>query len=357
MDRIEYWIRIDIANTAGKDKLSFDERIKWTQDNDLTFDLSLDSPWEFRNAVNALKSHLEGKKVNHMVYLDASNQALQLYAITTADKRTAMTCNIANGTHMADAYMMLAKAMNKLQNRIDFTRTNCKYALMTTMYGKADGSEEILDDIIKGNMDYETKSKIFAERYNFIYDEETGRCPELQSMFQQALISIAPKAVATMEALTEINKTMELDTYYWTLPDGFNVKYDVKYEETIEVEPLVSKKGLEIILPTMNIEKYGKDENSRGMSPNIIHSIDGYIVREMIRRMNGKFITTIHDAFACHPSDCDFMIQNYKDILCELLTSNILNDIVREISGMNITINKTGDLTCEDIQDSLYLLA
>ena len=361
-NRETYWIAVDIANTFGNDKMSFSNRIKWVQDNidkleSMVFEA--ESPWEYRNAVKALRDKLAGQPVNHMVYLDASNQALQLYAILTADKITGATCNVANGDFMADAYQMLADAMNSQQTRIVLTRKNCKYALMTTMYGKADGTLEIIDDLVKGTKTMLEKMQIVCQRYGFemeVSEHGTPSIPELSQIFKNALYTIAPKAIRTMEALTEINATMVLSTYYWKLPDGFNVKYDVKNTFDIQIEPIITKKGFEITLPEMEIIKYEASESSRGMSPNIIHSIDGYIVRQMVRRMDGRFITTIHDAFACHPKDCDFMVQNYKDILCEILESNLLNDIVKQVSGADFSVTKTNTLTCEDIQNSHYLL-
>jgi DNA-directed RNA polymerase len=115
---------------------------------------NIDTKDAIRSAKKALDDFASGKQVNHMVYLDASNQALQLYAILTGDLKTAKTCNIAGEKGMADAYQILADIMNsKLKNNnIDLilTRTNCKKALMTTMYGKSDGSIEIINDLMKG---------------------------------------------------------------------------------------------------------------------------------------------------------------------------------------------------------------
>ncbi len=360
-DRELYWICIDIANQFGNDKMSFEDRCNWVQENELQLEsLEAESPWEYRNAVNALRDKLAGRQVSHMVYLDASNQALQLYAILTGDKQTAMTCNLANETIMADAYQMLADKMNEIAPFLKLTRTNCKKALMTTMYGKSDGSLEIVNNIVKGNMTQLKKAEKYASFYNFTIEiSATGKpkVVELYNIFKTALTSIAPKAVITMEALTEINSSLVLPVYRWTLPDNFNVRYDVKKDIPIELESVYSKKGFEITLPLMEITVYEADDTSAGMSPNVIHSVDGYVVRQMIRKMGHKFITTIHDAFASHPKDCDLMVQNYKDILIELLNSNLLSDIMTEISGTPMFINKTGDLTCEDIQDSLYLLA
>ena len=362
-DRTAYWLAIDIANNAGKDKLSFEDRILWVQENfDNIFDIDahFDSPWECRNAVQALRKHLNGETIAHRVYLDASNQALQLYAVLTGDRKTALTCNLANGSTMADAYQMLADSMNKkLEGIIVLTRTNCKFAVMTTMYGKADGSLEIIKDVMQHISDPTERVEAFAKKYNMTMDT-TKRgiafVTELTTIFKESFAGIAPKALMAMEALTELNSTLVANQYTWTLPDGFKVKYRVRKDIPIESKKFETKKGFPITLPEMNKVVYDRNENSRAMSPNVVHSVDGFVAREMIRRMNGKYITTIHDAFACHPSHCDMMIQNYKDILCEMLTGTLLQDIIQSIS-IESTFTKNTDLTCEDIQNSMYLLA
>ncbi len=381
-----YWIAIDIANQAGHDKLTFEERIKFveyymkpkegyhsplrsfymdTQDTTeilskvyelqnsldgryLTIDSkelnfsSVDSPWGLKNAVHALYKYIDEGYANHMVYLDASNQALQLYGVLTRDRKTASTCNLANGSGMADAYQMLADALNTELNTT-FTRKNCKKALMTTMYSKMDAWTEILEDRYPSG-DFELQLK---NEFNVEVDD-------LAFAFNRALITIAPKAMLAMESLLELNVST-IGTYYWTMPDGFKVKYDTKTKQSVDID-LKTKYGMQFYT-TFSGRTYSPSEGNRGMAPNVVHSVDGYIVREMQRRMNGKFITTIHDAFACHPMDCDLMVQNYKDILIELLESDLLNNIISQIKGTASDFKYTNDLSKEDIQNSVYLLS
>ncbi len=385
-NRTLYWIAIDIANQAGYDKLSFENRIKFveyymkpkegyhsplrsfymdTQNTTeilskvyglqnsldgryLTIDSkefnfsNVDSPWGLKNAVHALYKYIDEGYANHMVYLDASNQALQLYAVVTRDRRTASTCNLANGDFMADAYQMLADSLNA-ELGTTFTRKNCKKALMTTMYSKMDAWTEILDDRYpSGDSALQLKNEFGIETM------------QLGDAFDTALISIAPKAILAMQSLLELN-IETVGTYYWTMPDGFNVKYDAKTNQKVDID-LRTKHGLQFYT-TLTAKTYSPSKNNRGMAPNIIHSVDGYVVREMQRRMEGRFITTIHDAFACHPMDCDLMIQNYRDILCDLLDSNLLNDVISKIKGTASDFKYTNDLSKEDIQNSVYLLS
>jgi len=137
-----YWLKISISNSIGWDKLLFEERIQMAERvlNKLSYnwEAEAESPLEFRNAIEDYHTYLEGKPVNGFVYLDATNQAFQLYAVLTSDKQTAELCNLANGETLADAYGEVADTMNTESNLECFNRKNCKKAVMTTLYSKAD---------------------------------------------------------------------------------------------------------------------------------------------------------------------------------------------------------------------------
>jgi len=356
-NRTQVWLGVDIANHMGHDKKTFGDRVKWVNENiDLLEGLQDDaeSPWEYRNSVQALRTEMKGIKSNHMVYLDASNQALQLYAVLTGDKQTASTCNLANGDEMADAYQMLADSLNHELETEMFTRESCKKSLMTTMYAKMNAQVMILQKLYPSKAEsLEKKYHNIAEELNLAFDETEGITPEFKEAFDRALYSIAPLAIDTMSEMQKLNKNT-VGTYRWTLLDGFKVKYDVKTEQIFNNE-MRSRGGKMISFKASKIV-YQPSEFNRGMSPNIIHSVDGWVCREMIRRMNGKFITTIHDAYACRAEDCDLMRKNYQNIMVELLHSDLLQDIMSEIAGYRVKSLKVNTLTEEDIRNSVYFL-
>jgi len=373
-----YWIAIDIANTIAEidglklDKLPLDDRVKWVVENFSNLKELAEngeSPYETKNALNALRSHIRGERVNHMVYLDASNNALQLYAVLTGDLQTALTCNIAGGNVMADAYQMLADKMNPIleqfakdnnAKKLVLNRSSCKKALMTTMYGKGDASTEIISYLYSGAEDEYQSAQQLCEEYSMTYAETKRGVPyadELSRIFKESIHSIAPKAIKTMDALVEINVMKFAPTYYWTLPDGFEVKCDIKRKSmTQQVNQQIA--GFpDIVVSEVEYEEYGADFNSRALAPNVIHSVDAYVAREMIRRMDGRFITSIHDAFACHPLDCDDMIRNFNEIMAEILDSTLLDDIMTQLMGTEVVTEHERTLTKDMVLASTLALS
>lgn len=348
---LEYLI-IDIANSFGLDKKTYEERIEFveshTMDGLLDKVNEADSPYEYRNAVEQLHNHYNGLPVEHITYLDCTNQALQLYAVLTSCKDTAYLCNISSGDVLTDAYGVLAEAMNTITGLSIFDRNNCKKALMTTLYGKMDGESEIITYFIENGIEYQS----------LITDEELAKC------FQNAMRTIAPHAMRAMDVLQSLNKA-DQDVYFWTMPDGFKIKYDVKSTQKLEIS-CKTKSGVKFHFDR-EVQVYKGSEFNRGMSPNVIHSVDGYVAREMVRRMTNPcaefnryypaFITTIHDAFGTHPNNAKEMTWHYTNIMCELNNSNLLQNIMSQISGGNILSIKKNTLTNDMIRSSIYKLS
>ena len=347
------YLKIDIANTFGLDKQSYADRIAFVDTCKISdlFDKvdEADSKYEYRNAIKELyNSQVNGLPVEHITYLDCTNQALQLYAVLTSCKDTAYLCNISSGDELTDAYGELANAMNELTGIDIFDRNNCKKALMTTLYGKMDGESEIIKYFLENGIVYDDK----------ITDEE------LKTTFQTAMRVIAPHAMRAMDVLQSLNHA-EIDTYYWTMPDGFKVKYDVKSTQKLDIS-CKTKSGVKFHFDR-DVQIYKGSEFNRGMSPNVIHSVDGYVAREMIRRMTQPcakfnrnypaFITSIHDAFGTHPNNAEEMTYHYTNIMCELNESNLLQDIMSQISGKNMLSIKKNTLTNDMIKASIYKLS
>lgn len=67
------WIKIDIANLFGKDKLLWDERIQWTDDHfaDLeTLTEQADKPYQYAEAVKQYLGVLNGEPWTKPIFLD-----------------------------------------------------------------------------------------------------------------------------------------------------------------------------------------------------------------------------------------------------------------------------------------------
>ena len=298
------WLKIDIANHYGKDKLTFDERVKWFDDNYPFTGIVAD---ETQLAVKAINMY-EGGKHTH-IYLDATASFLQIYSILLGDKRSAELCNIASGENRADIYTMVA-------NDMDLKRSDVKKPLMTMSYGK----------------------KPISDTENMIFEK---------------LQELAPGMIKGMDSIYKSRP--EKDYHNWTLPDGFKV-HMLEFDDTKKRDFNTTISGKKYTF-SYNVKPQRYKTGSRALAPNVIHSIDGYIVRRMIDELPFK-ITTIHDSFACHPNNADEMIAKYREILIDLFhTESLLSDILSEIAGKPVKAPYIGTLTEQDIRESVHILS
>ena len=141
----------------------------------------------------------------------------------------------------------------------------------------------------------------------------------------------------------------------WTLPDGHVAR--VRVTEMINTRIEVDE--LDHTTFTYRFEANQTSDISTSLVPNIIHSIDAYIAREMIRRayMHDFELAHIHDAFCAHPNNMQQVRELYIEILAEIADNPILENILSEVSGKAVSLTKFSTTLGNDIRQSMYALS
>ena len=253
------YIKIDVANHYGLEKETFDSRIKWVDMHMNELEALVDSASSrplYVAAVMALRDALAGVPSGHLVGLDACSSGIQIMGTLMGCPVTCESTGLIDPTVRADIYTDVTDVMNaKLHQagiNISPARSDVKQALMTHFYGSTSKPKEI-------------------------FGEETI---ELEK-FYEAQAEVAPGAVTTMEMLLGSWQPFEL-SHDWSLPDGFEAKCKVMTPVDVKIEVD------ELDHATFTHRFYENEGTETGLSiaANIIHSIDGMIVREMNRRCN-----------------------------------------------------------------------
>jgi len=325
------WLKIDIANHFGMDKLTFEQRLAFFDEKIKTGAIKYTDADDQHLAYRAMKAYnqgLKGEEVAINTYMDATASGLQIYSALTSDATTAKLCNM-NNQDRADIYSMVAQTMSTKMG-VSISRKNIKKSVMTFFYGK-----------MEADIEHDENNHIDIGSFN----------PKVFNMvFQETMLTLAPEAVNamnTMYAIRDISST----EYTWTMPDGFVVNYKVmgkKHKTSVGVKGFASTNII-----YQDNEAY---EYSRALAPNVIHSIDGYIVREMVRRCDFE-VSTIHDSFSCHPNNMGVLTQTYNKIMQEINASDLLADILSSIAGRKLTYDKPNTLTSAMISASPYALS
>ena len=248
------YAKIEIANQQGLDKLDWSDRIQWVDNNNAdleSFTDKAESPAQYHVAVCNWRAIQSGQPTNATVSLDATASGLALIGLMMGDKKTAELTNVVFTGSRRDAYTDIHAA-----TELDaVVRKDCKNAVMQSAYGGSVKAEEVYGDDIE--------------------------------VFYDTLDTVAPSILRFVD-MTQHWWNPHVDTFGWTMPDGFDVDVPVMTQETHSTTFM--GKPLSVIQTVQAPVKFSKK-----MSATIIHSVDGFIVRELLTRCNHTNIKVRHD--------------------------------------------------------------
>jgi len=276
----EDYIKIAIANTYGLDRLDWNKRIVWVnnvihtfkqgQPNNVNGTISaiyeLEStnavnakePMMFRKACQALRDFYDNNPSGYFMMLDATASGLQILACLIGCHDTARNTNLLGGSRV-DVYEMVAKGMSEYLGDT-VSREDVKKPVMVNFYGsKAQPKALFGEDTPELNAFYD------------ILDKELG---------------------GAVEAMNDIQSCWNPNVlvHEWTLPDGHTAYVPVleAVDKKIEIDELEHC--------SFTHRAYINKESTYGISlaANVVHSIDGFIVREMTRRCAVDGMESIH---------------------------------------------------------------
>lgn len=256
---IEY-VCIDIANNFGLDKELFEDRIEWVKNNNHQLEELLDDVKEdkvlYIKSVLALRAVQRGEATGHLISLDATNSGIQIMSAITGCRKGAEITNLLPIDKRYDGYTVITDEMNHLLKcrgaaSITVSRKDAKNAVMTSGYGSKKVPKEV-----------------FGEG-------------ELLEIFYEACFNKAEGAFTLMDVLINAWQPFALE-HSWVLPDGYyaNIKVMEKKEIRIEVDELNH------LTFTTNIEENIGSERGVSLVANVIHSLDAYLLRNVVRRCN-----------------------------------------------------------------------
>lgn len=253
------YLLIDIANNFGLDKQLFEERIAWAETNinnlEQLTDTAENQP-QYVKAVMALRDVQAGKPSGHIVFLDAVCSGIQIMSAATGCHKGATITGLVLPNVRSDAYTSITKAMNELLAHegitVTVSRQDAKDAIMPRFYGSK-----------------ETPKEIFGEGVE-------------HEKFLEACMQEAPGANELLEDLINSWQPYALK-HSWQLPDGFECH--IKVMQTVEDVRIEVDELNHSTFTYQYLDNIGS-KTGLANAANVIHSIDAYILRTMIRRCN-----------------------------------------------------------------------
>jgi hypothetical protein len=225
------------------EKKQWHERLAFFKEIDFTNKKTMkgaSNPIGLRAAKNALDKANAGEPSGYLMSLDASSSGMQLLSLLVGCPVSWKLCG--GDENILDSYAAIYAAMG-VSKTLD--RKDVKQSIMTALYGST-----------------ATPQAVFGDNIELFYD---------------TMETMAPGAWDLNLGLQELWDEIDGDTYDWVLPDNFYACIETQDKEVIPFEFLDQKYD---VVQKIN----ARPRFHKGLGPNIIHSIDGFIVREMYRR-------------------------------------------------------------------------
>lgn len=252
---IEY-LAIDVANAYGLDKETFEYRIDWVkanQDSLETYASKAEEPHLYNKAVAHLRKALKGLPSGHAVALDSCASGLQLMSVMTGCKSGCYMTGLIDPDKRMDAYSLVTGYMNDLlgKDSVVVSRKDAKQGVMCSLYGST-----------------ATPKVIFGYKspaYNAFYEVLEDKC--------KGAYRLLNVLISAWDSEKEFN--------HWVLPDGFNAYVPVMQSQ-------VNRVKVEELEYTMSVQTWLNQplEYSVSLAANVVHSVDAYVLRTLVRRCN-----------------------------------------------------------------------
>ena len=316
------YTKIAVANAYGLDKLTWESRQAWVDYNiDVLESVTdADKPLLYKKAVYALRDAQQKVPSGFAMELDASCSGVQLMSAMSGCEIGARNTNLIDTGKREDLYSKIAATMNK-EPSINITRAEIKDPVMTFFYNSTAQPKKTFGD------------------------------GEELKLFYKSLQTEAPGAY---EVMLDINKCTSgnVTKYVWELPDGHTSVYKVMVpmDKKIEIDEFDHATFTQRMLVN------SPNPRDKSLPANVVHSVDGYVCREMIRRCNFE-LYTIHDCFCAHPNNMHEVRQKYVEILSDIANSDLLGSILSDIAGQTLKYIKRSTTLGDKILKSEYAIS
>ena len=399
----ERWLAIHGANSYGKDKLSFDDRVEWVYENEqMILDIasapldttkywaneSVDSPWMFLAFCfewAAYRKHGRGYCSSLCISLDGSANGIQHLSACLKDPVGAAAVNMTKGEKPADIYGVVANKVNEklsiiyrstqdekerywAKKWLDFgvNRKITKRPVMTLPYGSTlyscreyieEGAKELM---LKGHV----PAGFFNTEENELFKA---------SLFLQNIVwsSIGEVVVAGRQVMgwlqnmaREVTRTGMPVT--WQTPSGFYVSQAYYERSTKRIKTQIAGSRIDLSIGDLTTKLDIKKQAS-SIAPNFIHSMDASAMMLCIDRAMKHGVThfgMVHDSYGTHAADTETLAHDLRESFVNMYKEHdVLLEFRQHLSylmdGDDIlpTIPPMGNFNLDEILDADYFFS
>jgi DNA-directed RNA polymerase len=343
-----YWLKVHLANCGDDDregfikvgKLTFDERVRWVDENlekikaVATAPLSelwwtkADKPFQFLAACFELSSAvMQGPTfVSRLpICFDGSCSGLQHLSGMTRDEETAKLVNLTPSAAPQDIYETVAEIVRRrIENDLEYpdedasvaqmwlnygiTRKVVKRSAMTYFYGSNEWgmAEQLREDLMRPFADDVKNAK--RKEHPFGEDEGDSAAKYIARYIHLTIEREVERPAAAMRFLQYLAGVMSHEQLWprWTTPVGFPWANCYYKQKTKQVRLYLHSLGVSFRVLLTTGEGHHPEIDRRkaknGVAPNFVHACDAAHLMRTVNAAVAEGITsiaTVHDSFGC----------------------------------------------------------
>jgi DNA-directed RNA polymerase len=378
------WLKVHLANCYGVDKVSFEERVRWADDNvtmivsaandplDCTEWHKADQPWQFLAACFAYSDWQSGE-CRVPVMQDGSCSGIQHYAALLRDEVAGKEVNLIPGDRPGDLYATVAACvMEKLsESREPFSlewhswgidRKLVKRSVMVLPYGGTFLSNlEYVRAMVRERMDKEGRPSWLTS------ENEQEAYVALAKLVWKAMREVVRGPITGMAWVKSVVRAWAEQRphrkLHWTAPCGLPVVTD--YRKTVPAKPVVGAvDGTPLSL--ISFERIDVTEWKRvetASAPNFVHSLDASHLLFALKRAKEEGISNlavVHDAFGTTPTKTAAFARILREEFAKLYYRSPFECLGRAAHAVGVAYPAyppAGTLSMEGVINSEYLFA
>lgn len=368
-----YWLAVHGANCFGVDKVSFEERVAWVNENaDRIIECAenpldgsrwwaeADAPYQFLAFCFEWAGVVERFKadghtwdyVSHLpVGLDGSCNGLQNFSAMLRDEVGGKATNLVPSEKPSDIYAEVAKVANEIAdndggNLDDYQsdderswkcakgnkwagRINRKLVKRNTMTVPYAVTEFGMRDQLYGEL--RKLKEEGALDVDFTFED----AKYLAAVNYAAIGQVVVAARNAMDWLKEVAKVAAKDglPIKWVAPSGMLVVQDYREAVGQRFESYISGRRVQLTLK-VETTKIDKRRMASGISPNFVHSLDAaHMVSTVQRCLDAglQSFAMVHDSFGTHAGNIDVLAQELRAAFVEQYSGDVLGGFREQV--------------------------
>lgn len=383
-----YWLAIHGANSYGIDKVAFEERVQWVEDNtDMVLACAADPlanrDWQDADAPFTFlafcfeyallqrwvdEGHEQEDFVSALpVAFDGACNGLQNFSAMLRDPIGGKATGLVPGERPADIYSEVAAATQRIIDRDaaagnevaqrwvgKMTRKLAKRNTMTVPYG-----------VTTRGM----KDQLFAELVDSLPEHRSADAQYLAQCNGEAIGTVVVAAKLAMDWLKEAAKVAASNQLpvRWTTPSGYLAIQDYREEVGEVLDFTVMGRRYQLTINRTG-DKLNTRKQALGISPNFVHSLDAaHLMRTVLLcKADGMdSFAMIHDSYGCPAGQATLLRDNlrqafvdqYSQPVLSVFREELLQQLPPELAAELPELPPMGTLDLEQVKASEYFFA